>query len=182
MFFTVQTWCEVKKSNTDRHKWRWYAKIRALFLFLKRRRQKTYGVFRYPNHPIKKCMNEGRKTAVFSLWLAFSKCVIIFPCWIKQRNTDGKSAEKQHFLISQEGGIRYGSFQSWTQYGLHRYEQPSPTQSVDYLESQGSIIANAVFTGKLGLYPGRAVSHQPNLKHGTPNVSCLQYHPLWNCF
>ena len=49
--------------------------------------------------------------------------------------------------------MNYGSFQSGTEQGLHRNEQPPPTQQGAFPKGKGAVIANAVLAGGLGLHP-----------------------------
>ena len=57
--------------------------------------------------------------------------------------------------------ISYGSFQSGTQHGIYRNEQPPLTQQGADLESKGLVVANALTSRRLGLYPCGAVPYQP---------------------
>ena len=47
--------------------------------------------------------------------------------------------------------MNYGSFQSGTEQGLHRNEQPPPTQQGAFLKGKGAVVANAVTSRRLGL-------------------------------
>ena len=40
--------------------------------------------------------------------------------------------------------MNYGSFQSGTEQGLHRNEQPPPTQQGAFPKGKGAVVANAV--------------------------------------
>ena len=48
--------------------------------------------------------------------------------------------------------ISYGSFQSGTEHGIYRNEQPPLTQQGADLESKGLVVANALTSRRLGLY------------------------------
>lgn len=48
--------------------------------------------------------------------------------------------------------MNYGSFQSGTEQGLHRNEQPPPTQQGAFPKGKGAVIANAVTPRRLGLH------------------------------
>ena len=50
-----------------------------------------------------------------------------------------------------KGVIYYGSFPGGTKQGLHRNEQPPPTQQGAFLKGKGAVISNAVPAGGLGL-------------------------------
>lgn len=50
-----------------------------------------------------------------------------------------------------KGVIYYGSFQSGTEQGLHRNEQPPPTQQGAFLKGKGAFVADVVLAGRLGL-------------------------------
>ena len=43
--------------------------------------------------------------------------------------------------------MNYGSFQSGTEQGLHRNEQPPPTQQGAFLKGKGAAFTNAVIAG-----------------------------------
>ena len=47
--------------------------------------------------------------------------------------------------------MNYGSFQSGTEQGLHRNEQPPPTQQGAFPKGKGAVVANAVTPRRLGL-------------------------------
>lgn len=57
--------------------------------------------------------------------------------------------------------MNYGSFQSGTEQGLHRNEQPPPTQNGAVPKGKGAVIVKAVLAGKLGLYHRGAALYQP---------------------
>ena len=57
--------------------------------------------------------------------------------------------------------MKHGSFQSGTQYGIYRYEQPPLAQQGTYLKSKRLAFANAVLAGGLGLYPCGLIPYQP---------------------
>lgn len=48
--------------------------------------------------------------------------------------------------------MNYGSFQSGTEQGLHRNEQPPPTQQGAFPKGKGAVVANAVTPRRLGLH------------------------------
>ena len=48
--------------------------------------------------------------------------------------------------------IYYGSFPGGTKQGLHRYEQPPPTQQGAFPKGKGAVVANAVTPRRLGLH------------------------------
>ena len=57
--------------------------------------------------------------------------------------------------------IYYGSFPGGTKQGLHRNEQPPPTQQGAFSKGKGAVVANAVTPRRLGLrIYGNAVSAQ----------------------
>ena len=56
-----------------------------------------------------------------------------------------------------KGVIYYGSFQSGTEQGLHRNEQPPPTQQGAFPKGKGAAVAHALPARRLGLYHQRAV-------------------------
>ena len=60
-----------------------------------------------------------------------------------------------------KGVIYYGSFQSGTEQGLHRNEQPPPTQQGAFLKGKGAVVANAVTPRRLGLHLERLIPYQP---------------------
>lgn len=57
--------------------------------------------------------------------------------------------------------MNYGSFQSGTEQGLHRNEQPPPTQQGAFLKGKGAAVANAVTPRRLGLHLERLIPYQP---------------------
>lgn len=56
-----------------------------------------------------------------------------------------------------KGVIYYGSFQSGTEQGLHRNEQPPPTQQGAFLKGKRAVVANAVTPRRLGLHLERLI-------------------------
>ncbi len=57
--------------------------------------------------------------------------------------------------------MNYGSFQSGTEQGLHRNEQPPPTQQGAFPKGKGAVVANAVTPRRLGLHLERLIPYQP---------------------
>ena len=57
--------------------------------------------------------------------------------------------------------MNYGSFQSGTEQGLHRNEQPPPTQQGAFPKGKGAVIANAVTPRRLGL--ALTIVYTPNV-------------------
>ena len=49
--------------------------------------------------------------------------------------------------------MNYGSFQSGTEQGLHRNEQPPPTQQGAFPKGKGAVIPNAVTSRRLYITP-----------------------------
>ena len=57
--------------------------------------------------------------------------------------------------------MKHGSFQSGTQYGIYRYEQPPLAKQRIVLKGKGLVVANALTSRRLGLHPCRTVPYQP---------------------
>jgi len=57
--------------------------------------------------------------------------------------------------------IHNGSFSGGAKRGIYRYEQPPLTKQKLDLKGKGAVVANALPTRRLGLYPCGAVVHQP---------------------
>ena len=67
--------------------------------------------------------------------------------------------------------MKHGSFQSGTQYGIYRYEQPPLAKQGTHLKGKGLAFANVVLAGGLGLYPCGTVLYQPGKNRRYPR-SC----------
>ena len=57
--------------------------------------------------------------------------------------------------------MKLWQFSAWKEQRLYGYEQPPFTQQGTFLKGKGLVVANALTSRRLGLYPCRTVPYQP---------------------